>query len=65
MNLPDEIGEDLEAIGRENVRKAVKELADYAKLPEPIKAIVGPVEYFWLSDAEKARLVQSETEPEA
>lgn len=37
----------------------------YQDLPEPIKQIVSPKEYLWLSDAEKARLVQNETEPEA
>lgn len=37
---------------------------DYSELPESIKEIVTRKEYLWLSDAEKARLVQSETEPD-
>jgi hypothetical protein len=39
-------------------------MSDYEFLPEPIKAIVSPKEYLWLSDAEKARLEQTETEPD-
>ena len=38
--------------------------SDYDSLPEPIKLVVSPKEYAWLSDAEKARLVQDLTEPE-
>lgn len=37
---------------------------DYEKLPAAIKEIVSEREYLWLSDAEKARLEQTETEPE-
>ena len=37
---------------------------DYEQLPEPIKTIYTRVEYLWLSDAEKADLVQRECEPE-
>lgn len=36
----------------------------YDELPESIKAMVTPKEYAWLGDLERARLVQSETEPE-
>lgn len=39
-------------------------MSDYESLPEAIKAVVSPKEYLWLSDAEKARLEQDETEPE-
>lgn len=37
---------------------------DYEQLPELIKTIYTRVEYLWLSDAEKADLVQRECEPE-
>ena len=37
---------------------------DYDTLPEAIKAVISPKEYLWLSDAEKARLIETETEPE-
>lgn len=36
----------------------------YDGLPEPIKAIVSPKEYAWLSATEKHRLVQDLTEPD-
>lgn len=36
----------------------------YEDLPEFIRADYSPVEWLWLSDREKATLVQSETEPE-
>lgn len=36
----------------------------YDELPVPIKAIVSPKEYAWLGDLERARLMQTETEPE-
>jgi hypothetical protein len=38
--------------------------AGYDTLPEPIKTLYSPREYAWLSDAEKARLVITETEPD-
>lgn len=38
--------------------------ADYDGLPEPIKLLYTYVQYQWLSDEEKARLIQRETEPE-
>lgn len=38
--------------------------AGYDELPEAIKATLSSKEYLWLSDAEKARLIQNETEPE-
>lgn len=38
--------------------------AAYKALPEGIKAYVSLKEWLWLSDAEKARLVQTETEPD-
>lgn len=37
----------------------------WAALPQAIKDAVSPKEYAWLSDAEKARLIQTETEPDA
>lgn len=37
---------------------------DYEQLPEPIKMLYTRVEHLWLSDAEKADLVQRECEPE-
>jgi len=36
----------------------------YADLPEAIRHTLKPNEWAWLSDAEKARLMQTETEPE-
>ena len=38
---------------------------DYEALPESIKATYSEQEYLWLSSTEKARLLQTETEPEA
>jgi hypothetical protein len=38
--------------------------AEYDALPEAIKAAYSYIEYQWLGDAEKARLVQTETEPD-
>lgn len=38
---------------------------DYLRLPEVIQREYTPEQWLWLSDAEKARLVQTETEPEA
>lgn len=38
--------------------------AGYVELPDAIKATLSPKEYLWLSDAEKARLIQNETEPD-
>ena len=37
---------------------------DYEQLPEPIKMIYTRTEYLWLSDAEKAGIVQRECEPD-
>lgn len=37
----------------------------YDELPEGIKATLSSREWLWLSDGEKARLVQTETEPES
>lgn len=39
-------------------------MTDYEKLPQHIKEAVSEREYLWLSDGEKARLEQTETEPE-
>lgn len=36
----------------------------YEDLPEAVRQYYSREEYLWLSDEEKARLVQSETEPE-
>lgn len=37
---------------------------DYDSLPEVIKQYYSKEDYLWLSDEQKAKLVQSETEPE-
>lgn len=37
---------------------------DYDRLPEPIKGSYTRAEWLWLSDYEKAHLVQQECEPE-
>lgn len=37
---------------------------DYDQLPEGVKLAYTLQEFLWLSDAEKARLLQTETEPE-
>jgi hypothetical protein len=37
---------------------------DYAALPEPIKEIYTRQEYLWLSDEQKASLIDQECEPE-
>lgn len=47
-----------------DVVKEVIGPGDYDSLPAGIKALYSPREYAWLSDAEKARLVSVETEPE-
>lgn len=36
----------------------------YDDLPEPIKSVVTPQEWAWMSDAQKQHLVQEETEPD-
>jgi len=38
---------------------------DYMELPESIRALYGFDQYLWLSDAEKVRLIQTETEPDS
>lgn len=38
--------------------------AEYNALPESIKAMLTYLEYQWLSEPEKAHLLQSETEPD-
>jgi len=37
---------------------------EYDALPEAIKAYYTWAQYQWLSDAEKGRLIQTETEPD-
>jgi hypothetical protein len=37
---------------------------DYNALPDAIKHQVSPKEWAWLPDASKARLIQTETEPD-
>ena len=44
--------------------EAVLHAREYDELPEAIKATLEMTRWAWLSDAEKARLVQDETEPE-
>lgn len=39
-------------------------LAEYNALPDAIKALLSFLEYQWLSGAERASLLQSETEPD-
>lgn len=46
------------------VIKEVMGTGDYESLPTAIKSTYSPLEYAWLSDAEKAQLVTVETEPE-
>jgi hypothetical protein len=38
--------------------------AEYEALPESIKARVSFLEYLWLPDDDKGRLIQRETEPD-
>lgn len=38
--------------------------AEYAALPESIKAIYSPKEYAWMSPERRARLIEEETMPE-
>lgn len=44
--------------------QAEGEGSDYDRLPEPIKQIYSQDQYQWLSDAEKATLIDQECEPE-
>jgi hypothetical protein len=37
---------------------------DYDQLPEFLKSLYTHEQYLWLSDEEKGRLLQQETEPE-
>ena len=56
----------MRSMNQQPISEALAENAqdDYEQLPEPIKTIYTRVEYLWLSDAEKADLVQRECEPE-
>lgn len=45
--------------------EAVLHSREYEELPEAIKHTMSYQGWAWLSDAEKARLVQDETEPES
>lgn len=38
--------------------------AEYDALPESIRMVYSYEQYLWLSDREKAHLIQAETEPE-
>lgn len=38
--------------------------AEYDALPEPIRMLYSFEQYLWLSDDQKAHLIQVETEPE-
>ena len=42
----------------------VKGFDEYADLPEPIRLSLSHRQYAWLSDAEKANLQETMTEPE-
>jgi len=44
--------------------QGVTEKDDYEALPVPVKAGYSRKQFLWLSDQEKATLVQRETEPE-
>lgn len=46
------------------LRDALTGMREYDELPDSIKAVHSPQEYLWLSDAQKGRLMQDETEPE-
>lgn len=37
---------------------------DYAALPEPIRMNVSPREYLFMTDAQKASIIQDDCEPE-
>ena len=56
----------MRSMNQQPISEALAENAqdDYEQLPEPIKMIYTRTEYLWLSDAEKADLVQRECEPE-
>jgi hypothetical protein len=51
---------------RQDALDELRELAraEYEALPEPIKHYYSWVQYQWLSDSEKGRLIERETEPE-
>jgi hypothetical protein len=38
--------------------------AQYEELPVPVQQVYTRLEYAWLTDAEKAKLIQTITEPE-
>lgn len=38
--------------------------ADYDYLPESIKMVYSPSQYLWLSDYDKAKLIENECTPE-
>lgn len=44
--------------------QGVTERDDYEALPVPVKAGYSRKQFLWLSDHEKATLIQRETEPE-
>jgi len=43
---------------------ATAEQDDYTLLPEPIKCFLTRDEFLWLTDSQKASLIQQECEPE-
>lgn len=47
-----------------NEALAESEQDDYALLPEPIKQFLSRDEFLWLTDSQKASLIQQECEPE-
>lgn len=47
-----------------NDARAEAEQDDYALLPEPIKQSLSREEFLWLTDSQKASLIQQECEPE-
>lgn len=47
-----------------SLREHLNTETDYDRLPEAVKQYYSLEQYLWLSEAQKARLIQDETEPE-
>jgi hypothetical protein len=48
----------------EQMGVSVPKKDEYDSLPDPIKMVYSRAEYLWLSDGQKATLIQTETECE-
>ena len=48
----------------DSVIEAIELDDEYERLPEPIKMIVSRKEYLWLTDEQRANLIQEECDPE-